>query len=429
MAHSSLAARWSQTTSTASTAAPIPRRRTAWRVMGGALAAVLALGVLAAAPAWGATGAAGARQSGHQVDTWAASADNLGGPYTDKTVRDLVHTSVAGSGVRVRLSNAFGTVPVTFDAVYLGLQSSGATLVAGSNRQVTFGGLASVTVPKGAEVLSDPVSTTVAANVTLAVSVHVAGDTGEVTGHSLAQQDNYYSDGDTASAEAGTSYVYGSTSWFWVDSVVVDAPTATGTVATLGDSITDGYASTPDANRRWPDDLAARLRTSGPHLGVANEGISGNEVLADGAGVSAQARLDRDVLSQPGVTTVIFMEGINDIGNSVATSADQLIAADKQIIARAHAAGLRILGGTLTPFQGAGYYSDQKETIREALNNWIRTGGAFDGVVDFDKATRDPANPLAFLPADDSGDHLHPNDTGYQAMANAVNLGALAPRH
>jgi lysophospholipase L1-like esterase len=399
-----------------------------WRSVGGVLAGILVAGAISAAPAWTATGPAISHAT-HQIDTWTTSADNLGGPYTDKTVRNLVHTTIAGSGVRVRLSNAFGTVPVTFDSVYLGRQSTGAALVAGSNRQVTFGGQASITVPKGAEVLSDPVPVTVAAAVTLAVSVHVAGDTGEVTGHSDAQQDNYYSDGNTASSEAATSYVYGIASWFWLDGVVVDAPTTTGTVVTLGDSITDGYQSTPDANHRWPDYLAARLVAGhGPHLGVANEGISGNEILADGAGVSAQARLDRDVLSQPGATTVVLLEGINDIGNAVATSADQLIAADKQIIARAHAIGLRVLGGTLDPFQGAGYYSAQKETVREALNNWIRTGGAFDGVVDFDQAVRDPANPLAFLPAYDSGDHLHPNDAGYQAMANAVNLTALAPR-
>ena len=155
---------------------------------------------------------------------------------------------------------------------------------------------------------------------------------------------------------------------------------------------------------------------------MTNEGISGNEITADGAGVSAQARLDRDVLAQPGARTVIFVEGINDIGNGVATSAAQLIAADEQIIARTRAEGLRILGGTLVPFGGAGYYSPQKETVRAALNAWIRTSGAFDGVVDFDAALRNPADPTTMLPAYDSGDHLHPNDAGYQAMANAVNL-------
>jgi lysophospholipase L1-like esterase len=364
------------------------------------------------------------------ADTWAASAADLGGPYTDKTVRDIVHTSIAGSEVRVRLSNAFGTVPVTFDSVYLGKEAGGAALVAGSNREVTFGGSPSVTVPKGAEVLSDPVPVSVAAQTNEAVSLHVAGATGEVTGHPDAQQTNYYSDGDTAADPAATSYVYQISSWFFVDGLVVNTPSPAGEIVTLGDSITDGYQSTANANHRWPDYLAARLlREPLPRqAGVANEGISGNEILADGAGVSAQARLDRDVLSQPGAKTVVFLEGINDIGNGVATSAQQLIAADEQIIARAHADGVRIFGGTLVPFVGAGYSSPQKETIREALNAWIRTSGAFDGVVDFDKAIRDPSNPTVMLPAYDSGDHLHPDDAGYQAMANAVDLNALVGR-
>ncbi|HEY8301476.1 MAG TPA: SGNH/GDSL hydrolase family protein [Jatrophihabitans sp.] len=371
-----------------------------------------------------ATADAGAPRSA-QIDTWAASADDLGGPYVDKTVRDIVHTSVAGSAVRLRLSNAFGTRPVTFDSVWVGRQAAGAAVVAGSNHEATFGGSPSVTIPRGGEVLSDPVNLDVPAGVNLSVSTHVAGDTGEVTGHHLAQQDNYYADGNTADQASAGSYVYGIGSWFWLDAVVVDAAPRAGTVVTLGDSITDGYRSTPDANHRWPDYLARRLAARNSPLSVANEGISGNEVTADGAGVSAEARFDRDVASQPGASTVIFVEGINDIGNGVVTSADQLIAADKQIIARAHASGLRILGGTLTPFQGAGYYSDQKEAIREAVNSWIRSSGAFDGVVDFDRAVRDRANPHAFLPAYDCGDHLHPDDAGYAAMADAVPLSAL----
>jgi lysophospholipase L1-like esterase len=404
-------------------------------ITGAAGTAVLLAAVVVGTGGWGAAHGSTAHLNvaaqpavrTHLVDTWAASAADLGGPYTDKTVRDLVHTSIAGSDIRVRLSNAFGTVPVTFDSVYLGRQATGAALVAGSNREVTFGGSPSVTIPKGAEVLSDPVPIAVAAQSNLAVSVHVAGATGEVTGHPDAQQDNYYGDGDIAASGSAGSYTNTIGSWFFLDGLVVDAPTQTGTVLTLGDSITDGYQSTPDANHRWPDYLAARLlRLPGvAQAGVANEGISGNEVLADGAGVSAQARLDRDVLAQPGARTVVFLEGINDIGNGVATSAAQLIAADEQIIARAHADGLRILGGTLVPFAGAGYYSPQKETVREALNNWIRTSGAFDGVVDFDQALRDPANPITMLPKYDSGDHLHPNDAGYQAMADAVNLSVL----
>ncbi len=380
--------------------------------------AAISTGQYAGAPSTGPT---------RLVDAWATAATDLGGPYTDKTVRNIVHTSIAGSDVRVRLSNAFGTVPVTFDAVYLGTQSSGAALVAGSNREVTFGGSDSITVPKGAEVLSDPVPVTVAAGTNLAVSVHVDGATGEVTGHPDAQQDSYYSDGDTAADPAATSYVYPTTSWFFVDGLFVDSPGACGAIVALGDSITDGYQSTPDANHRWPDYLADRLRQlpTPARTAVADEGISGNEITADGAGVSAQARLDHDVLAQPGARTVIFLEGINDIGNGVVTSAAQLISADEQIIARVHADGLRIFGGTLLPFSGAGYYSPRKETIREVLNTWIRTSGAFDGVIDFDASLRDPANPTQLLAAYDSGDHLHPNDAGYQAMANTVNLNAV----
>lgn len=387
-----------------------------------------ALGLLGmGVPATNAAGAApvaAARPA--QIDTWTASSDNLGGPYTDKTVRDIVHSSIAGNDVRLRLSNAFGTQAVTFDSVWVGQQASGAAIVAGTNHEATFGGQSTVTIPVGAEVISDPVSISVPAQTNLAVSTHVAGGTGEVTGHHDSQATTYYSDGNTADQESAAPYVFTIAAWFWLDGVIVDAAPRAGTVVALGDSITDGFDSTPDANHRWPDYLAQRLDAPGHQpFGVANEGISGNEVTADGAGVSAQARLDRDVLSQPGARTVIFLEGINDIGNAVVSSADQLIAADEQIIARVHAAGLRILGGTLTPFRGAGYYSDQKEIIREQVNDWIRASGAFDGVVDFDQAVRDSADPQAFLPAYDSGDHLHPDDAGYQAMAGAVQLSAL----
>jgi lysophospholipase L1-like esterase len=195
------------------------------------------------------------------------------------------------------------------------------------------------------------------------------------------------------------------------------------TVVTLGDSITEGYMSTTDANHRYPDYLAARL---GDHYAVANEGIGGNrvtgQVSATGgrSGVNVLARLDRDVLAQPNVKTVVYMEGINDIGTDTVTSASRLIQADEQVIARVHAAGLRIIGGTMLPIEGSFYYSPQREQIREQVNAWIRTSGAFDGVVDFDAAVADPGDPLRILPAYDSGDHLHPDDAGYQAMADAV---------
>ncbi|MEU4481888.1 SGNH/GDSL hydrolase family protein [Micromonospora sp. NPDC023966] len=363
-----------------------------------------------------------------QVVTWGASADRTGGSFTDQTVRNIVHTSIGGTNLRISLSNVFGDRIVTFDSVYVGVQSGGASVVPGTNRQVTFAGSKTVSVPNGAEVLSDPLPGDVPADTNLTVSIHVKGASGSLTGHNLAMQTNYISGaGDHAADTDGTAFTQQATRWYWVDALVVDQQQQVDTVAALGDSITDGYGSTRDANHRWPDYLARRIAEQPPahQFGVMNEGISGNRVLTDGAGVNVQARFDRDVLSQPDVRTVILMEGINDIGGGVATSADQLISAYRILIARAHADQTCILGATLTPFEGAGYYSPAKEVIREEVNTWIRTSGEFDGVIDFDQVTRDPANPMRFLPAYDVGDHLHPSDAGYQAMANAVDLSHL----
>ena len=412
-----------------------PRVTHSWKAITGMTALLIAAAGIAV-PASGAVAGAGSpvarAEQVHQLDTWTAAPADIGGVYSDTTVRNIVHTSIGGSGLRIRLSNAFGSGPATFDDVQAGDQLSGAATVPGTNRRVTFSGLTSVTIPKGAEALSDPLPGTVAPGTNLAVSVHWTGFTGEATGHADAQQNNYASPpGDVAGSDNASSFypnTYGY--WYFVDGVVLDAPKQTGEVVALGDSITDGYRSTVGANRRWPDDLARRLLPlpAPRQLSVANQGISANDVTADRCptcGVSAEARLQRDVLSQPGVSTVIFLEGINDIGSGAVTSAGQLIAADKQIIAQAHADGLRIIGGTLTPVKGSGYYSPQHEQIREAVNEWIRTSGEFDAVVDFDQATRDPADPQMFRPAYDSGDHLHPNDVGYQAMADAVDIASL----
>lgn len=400
-----------------------------------ALAAVLAasaafLGLSAAAPT---VVPVPAQEAGHgtgadQVVTWGASADLVEGSLEDRTVRNLVHTSVGGSGVRVELSNAFGTAPVTFDSVYVGRHDGGADLVPGSNREVTFSGATTVTVPPGAQVLSDPVAGDVPADTTLAVSVHAPGAQAALTGHDLAMQTSYLSGpGDAAAEEGGSAYPETVPHWYWVTGVVVEAPERVDTLALLGDSITDGHGSTLDANHRWPDRLADRLADAPghPRFGVMNQGISANRVLVDGAGVSAQARFDRDVLSKPDVETVVVLEGINDIGNGDATSADQLIAAYRQLIARAHAADVCVVGATLTPFEGASYYSEAKEEVRAGVNAWIRTSGEYDAVVDLDAATRDPDDPRSLLAAYDVGDHLHPNDAGYEAMADAVDLRAL----
>ncbi|MGH3448973.1 MAG: SGNH/GDSL hydrolase family protein, partial [Nocardioidaceae bacterium] len=364
----------------------------------------------------------------HQVATWGASADRTSASVDDQTVRNIVHTSVAGRGLRVSLSNVFGDEPLTFDAVYVGRQLEGASLVPGSNRQLTFSGRTSVTIPPGAEVLSDPLPGRTPPTTDLAISVHLDGATQSVTGHNLAEQTSYVSNaGDHAGEESATAFTTTITDWYWVDAVVVTEPKRLDTLVTFGDSITNGNHSTVGANRRWPDDLARRLLTlpTRRRFAVMNEGISGNRVLVDSSGESAQARFDRDVLAQPDVETVILLEGINDIRHDNATSAGQLIAAYRQLISRAHADGVCIIGGTMTPFKGSGRYTPRREAIRQAVNHFVRTTGDFDSFVDFDRATRDPQHPQRFLPAYDSGDSLHPNDAGYHAMAHAVQLRQL----
>ncbi|MBV9197051.1 MAG: SGNH/GDSL hydrolase family protein [Solirubrobacterales bacterium] len=324
---------------------------------------------------------------------------------------------------------------------------------------MTFGGQQSVMVAPGAEALSDPIRMRVPALHDLAVSVFVPDKTGPATNHSDAQEINYVAAGDQADSSSATPFSEQTQSWYFIDSVDVSASRHDlGTVVAFGDSITDGANSTVNANARWPNDLARRIDgLHGVSLGVADEGISGNRVLNDSPclGVNAQARFDRDVVGRADARAVILMEGINDIGfpylkpdpnnpNAVIgptgtgfgvpitcfepqtlVSAGQIIAGYDQLIAQAHAAGLKVFGATLTPFKGAPYYTVAGEATREAVNQWIRTSGAFDGVIDFDHALADPSDPLMMNPAYDSGDHLHPNDAGYQKMADTVNLGLL----
>lgn len=342
-----------------------------------------------------------------------------------------------GAGARPAAGAAAGSGPVV-----AGAPDPGAPVTSDGTapeRRLTFGGQSSVTVAPGAEVLSDPVPGYLPESTTMSVTLHVAQGGGQVTGHPSAMQSSYLSaPGDFATARTAAQTAAASwqrtTSWYYLDGIVVTDPKQSGTIVAVGDSITDGVQSVPDGDTRWPDDLARRLEAAGQQEGMANEGLASNRVTANGngvngggAGISAQGRFSDDVLSQPGVSTVILLEGINDIGDGTATSARQLIAADSQLIARAHAAGVRILGATVTPFQGAGYYSPAKNQVREQLNQWIRTSGAFDGVLDFDRAVRNPADPLELAPAYDSGDHLHPSFAGYQAMADSVNLSLLTP--
>ena len=383
------------------------------------------------------------------VTTWATSPQaptplfpnpgNAG--FSNQTVRNIVFTSVGGNQIRIRLSNAFGKRAVTVGRVSVGIPLTGAQLVPGTTHPVTFGGQASVTIPLGGEVVSDPVPLKVAPQEQLAVSLYLPTATGRATYHFTAQQTGYIASGDQASATAGTAYTTTDTSWYFLDGVLAQNTAAAGTVVAFGDSITDGFQSQTGANARWPNYLARRLDAAmGARApAVADEGISGNRVLHNSPcfGINALARFQRDVLSQPGVKDIIVLEGINDIGFSVNpntgcsvpntnVTAAQIEAGYRQMINTAHAAGLKIFGATLTPFKGAAYWSPAGEAKREAVNNWILTSHAFDGVINFAKAVQDRFNPLYINPAYNSGDNLHPNDAGYEAMADAINLALLS---
>ncbi len=367
-----------------------------------------------------------------------AAAGAAGGPprppppatVQNQTLRQIVHTSIGGDKVRVVLSNVFGTAPLEIGAAAIALQSDAAAVDPASIKKLTFGGQPKGTVLAGATLVSDPVEMTLAPLANLAIDLYIPGDIGigasPVTTHNGASQTSYISTIGDHSGEVRLPVDRSFGSWLALARVEVAAPESARAVVTFGDSITDGARSTVDANARWPDELARRLGAQKKaQVAVLNAGISGNRVLGDGAGYSALARFDKDVLMQTGVTHVIVLEGINDIGvaraNASPTAAD-LIAGHRQLIERAHARGLKIYGATLTPFEGAAYYTPEGEAKRQALNNWIRTSGEYDGVIDFDTVARDPASPSKFATAVDSGDHLHPGDAGYKAMGDAVEL-------
>ena len=360
---------------------------------------------------------------------------------SSQTVRNIVFVSAGGDRVRVRLSNTGGTVPLRVGAASVAISAGDAATVPGTLTRLNFGGQSSTVIAAEAEAVSDPVSLRVDPLETLVVSVYLPGSTGPATQHYFATQNNYLASGNQSDANSSNGFSQVITCWMFVSGVDVKSSWRTkGALVTLGDSITDGYHSTTDANLRYPDQLARRLAArDGATLSVSNAGLGGNDLLANrilfGAfaplfGVPAPSRLARDVLTQSGVRAVILLEGINDIGANSA-NAEDLIQIDQQIIAQTHAAGLKIYGGTLTPFGGSNatnggdYGTPSGEQQRQKLNQWIRTSGAFDGVIDFDRAVRDPKNPTQLLPAYDSGDHLHPNDAGYLAMAEAVDLDAI----
>jgi lysophospholipase L1-like esterase len=354
--------------------------------------------------------------------------------FNNQTLRQIVRTSIGGTRARVVLSNAFGTAPLTIGAAHVALRDKESAIVPGSDRALTFSARPAMAIPTGAVLVSDPVELAVPAMGDLAVDLYLPGNTdapSPLTAFTNALQTNYVSETGNFAGTPAFPVVARTPGWFVVSRIEVMAPQAVGAVVTVGDSITAGSRSTPDANNRYSNHLARRLLAQGMTMAVLNAGIGGNRVLTEGAytaGINVVGRFDRDVLAQPGVTHVIVLEGINDIGNARANptpTAEDLIAAHKQLIERAHTRGIVILGATLTPFEGAMYFTPIGEAKRQALNQWIRTSRAYDGVVDFDEATRDPSHPARFLPQYESGDHLHPSDAGYKAMADAIDLALL----
>lgn len=374
------------------------------------------------------------------VGTWAASPmvaqGNAMKPFTLTTLRQIVHISNGGDQVRIRFSNAFGTDSLAIADVHVAVSAGGSSIKEGTDHAVTFGGAATIRLAPGAEIYSDAVPLAVAPLSDLAISIFFPNQVMRAeTYHQLGLQTNYLVNGDQSGA-ATLSDATKLNSWYFLDGVDVPAVEGSRAIVTVGDSITDGALSTPDSNQRWPDLLAVRLKQEHglENVAVLNQGISGNRVLNEGAGPSAVARIDRDVLAQDGVKYVIVLDSINDIGRLASkflAPEDDITAANlefglQQIADAAHLHGIKAYGATLTPYGGAGYSSDRGEQTREAVNDWIRNSGVFDGVVDFDKITQDPANPTHFNPAYDSGDHLHPNDAGYKAMADGIDLKLFA---
>jgi lysophospholipase L1-like esterase len=377
--------------------------------------------------------------SGNWAGTWAAGIDDglVNGPWTARTLRMVEHSSISGTSARIRLDNAFGTVPVVIGHATIAVQSSAAAATA-TPVTLTFNQNQATNIPAGGQAVSDAVGFNLPPDANILVSIYLPGPVQLASYHSLGVQD-MYSTADQAGDQTMdvSNYPVNNDFGFWtlLSGIDVLPGSAVGTVVALGDSITDGYNSGNDENDRWPNDLARRLlaQTQYPQSGVLNEGISANRVVSDDftgiagtgtGGISAVSRLDRDVFSQTGVRTVVVLEGINDAKSG--TTSAQIIAGLQQIAAEAHAYGLWVVVGTITPFDGYSGYTAAYEAVREAVNNFIRSnGGAFDAVIDFDAALRDPNNPLALAPAYDSGDHLHPNNAGYQQMANTVNIAQL----
>jgi lysophospholipase L1-like esterase len=403
-----------------------------------AMGLALGLGLLAAAPV------SAAPATGEWLRTWAASPlpptlvsngprNPVSARYENQTLRQIVRISAGGSKVRVRFSNEYGATPLEIGAAHIGVAGDNGTIQPGTDHVLTFSGGTTASVPAGAPILSDPVDMKVDSLASLTVSLYLPGQTGPCTCHQTGAQTGLVS--DVGDFTAAPSFPVKSSFQFraYLTGVEVLPERAGKTIVVLGDSISDGAVSSPDKNQRWPDRLAERLEArdrKSQAWAVANAGISGNRLLSDGTGQSALVRLDRDVLAVPGAAYVVLFVGVNDLGVALGgaqpsnpnLTAAQMIAGYRQIIARAHARGLKIYGATVTPYEGAAYWSAKGEAIRQEINSFIRTGGEYDGVIDFDAAWRDPAKPTAIRENLQPGDHLHGNDAGYGVLGDAVDL-------
>jgi lysophospholipase L1-like esterase len=389
-------------------------------------------------------GANGGAVEKRWVGSWAASQQlvepaNALNPedLCDATLRQIVHLSLGGDEIRLRLSNRFGSAPLHITVVHVAIAVTpgGNKIVNGSERELTFSGRPDVTIPPHADYISDAVSFRVTAFSNIAITLHTDRPITEQTGHPGSRATSYIAHGDLVSApelpEPKTVQ-----HWYFIAGIDVLAPLDASAIVVLGDSITDGHGATTDGNDRWTDVLAQRLQAEPGtnHISVLNHGIGGNHLLTDGLGPNALSRIDSDVIAQPGVRYLIVLEGINDIGLLARKEevlpgeheelVRRILAAYDQIITRAHSHNIKVIGATLTPFVGSNYYhpDESNEADRLAVNKWIRAPGHFDSVIDFDKITRDPAHPDRFLPAFDCGDHLHPSPAGFAAMAQCVSL-------
>ncbi|MEU8620184.1 SGNH/GDSL hydrolase family protein [Streptomyces sp. NPDC048623] len=422
--------------------------RTTLRSAGLALLAALTLtSTLTGTPA---AAAQPAGQGGAWQGAWATSPQAPTAPFgpnwstqgfADQTVRQVVRVTSGGTRARIELSNRYGGAPLRITGATVAKTAGGGAVQPGSVRALTFGGgRGSVTIPAGGTLVSDGVPFRTSALESVTVTLYLAGPTGPATFHHFAGATSYRATGDHRSDASGAAFTERSASWYYLSGVEVSGGPRghrdrDGIVA-FGDSITDGVGAAPDADNRYPDELAERLADTGRPRPVLNHGIGGNQVTNDvtWAGEAATARFRKDVLTEKGVGTVILLEGINDIGGSgpafpggptPEVSVNRLIEGHRTLIRQAHAHGIKVVGATLTPIKGSFYDTPENEAKRDAFNAWVRTSGAYDAVVDFDRAVADPADPDRILPAYDSGDHLHPGDAGYTAMAGALDLDEL----